>query len=69
LDDLRFERCVALYRHVDVRDRKMFAITNFSRLIMACLQRIGTEVSGPLDGKTLLGDLVLDPYCASHPTM
>jgi hypothetical protein len=33
----------------------MFAIANFSRLIMACLQRIGTEISAPLDGKKLLG--------------
>jgi hypothetical protein len=37
----------------------MFAIANFSRLIMACLERIGTEVSGPLDGKTLLGEQTL----------
>jgi hypothetical protein len=45
----------------------MFAIANFSRLIMACLHRIDTAVSALLDGKQLLGDLVLDAYCASYP--
>ena len=44
LDSLWLERCTALYRHVDVRDRK------FSRLIMVRLRRRQEEYPITSDG-------------------